>query len=560
MKKQRSLITMLLVIAMLSVFTVGCKSNNKSKETTNNNSKEKKVKEFTAFLAVPGTELSDDNRIMEAIAKKIGAKVKQTWLTGQTAAESVGAIIAGGEYPDFIDGSEGTSELISAGALIAIDEYWDDYPNIKNYLTEAQWNQVRNEDGHIYIMPQFGITYGKDTQTFHNDEAFWIQIRVLEWAGYPEIETLDEYFDVINRYVEANPTMEDGTTNIGYEILCDDWRYYCLENPPFFLDGYPNDGCCIVDPETLAATNYNTTPTAKKYFAKLNEEFKKGIVDPETFTASYDQYIAKLSAGRVCGMVDQYWNFKNAEDSLVQQGLDDSCYVPVGVVIEEGIEERYHSEATLDVSNGLGITTSCKDIEGALQFVNDMLSQEIQTMRFWGIEGEDYAVDEEGLFYRNETQRKDQQDAEWKVTGWCDYSYFPHYIGMNLDDKNAYQPLNQPKESYDTLTEAKKSVLNAYNIGTLTEFLNPAGENALWYPMWSYLNTWTSETDYGVARVNMDEVKHEYLPKVCMADDFEKAWEDYLKVFNERVDVKAYEDALTAEVKRRVDVAEGKEK
>ena len=36
--------------------------------------------------------------------------------------------------------------------------------------------------------------------------------------------------------------MEDGTTNIPYTILCDDWRYFCLENAPQFLDGYPNDG------------------------------------------------------------------------------------------------------------------------------------------------------------------------------------------------------------------------------------------------------------------------------------------------------------------------------
>ena len=49
--------------------------------------------------------------------------------------------------------------------------------------------------------------------------------------------------------MEANPTMEDGTENIAYTILCEDWRYYCLENAPQFLDGYPNDGSVIVDPD-----------------------------------------------------------------------------------------------------------------------------------------------------------------------------------------------------------------------------------------------------------------------------------------------------------------------
>ena len=47
-----------------------------------------------------------------------------------------------------------------------------------------------------------------------------------------------------------------------------------------FLDGYPNDGSCMVDPETQKVMDYNTTDTAKAYFGKLNEEYKKGIVDP----------------------------------------------------------------------------------------------------------------------------------------------------------------------------------------------------------------------------------------------------------------------------------------
>lgn len=564
MRRCKSLIAFLLVIIMVATIVSGCqpksKDVNKASSTADSGSKDnadnegpKEVKQFTAFIAMPGTELSDDNRMMEEIAKVTGAKAKITWLTGQTASESIGALIAGGEYPDFIDGSDGTAQLIEAGALLPIDEYWDDYPNIKNYLSEEDWNRLRKEDGHIYVMPQFGITYGKDTRTIHNDEAFWIQLRVLEWAGYPEINTVEEYFDVIERYLEANPTMEDGTTNIGFEILCDDWRYFCLENPPMFLDGYPNDGCCIVDAENLKAIDYNTTPTAKKYFSIINEKFKKGIVDPETFTASYDQYIAKLSTGRVLGMVDQRWNYQDAEFSLMKQGLNEHCYVPIGVTIDKGIEERYSNSPVLNVAAGLGITTSCKDVEGAFKFVNDLLSPEVQTLRYWGIEGVDHYVDEDGLFYRDETQRANQKDPDWKVSNWCNYDYFPHYDGMNMDNINAYCPDNQPGEYFATLTEPMQKCLSAYGVQTIMQLLNPPLKNEPWFPMWTFTGTWTSDTDHGIAKVNMDEVKHEYLPKVCMADDFETAWDEYMNVYNSRVDVDAYLNALTTEIQRRVD-------
>ncbi len=516
------------------------------------------IKQFTAFHAVPGNEIDDGNVAQELIASKIGARCKDTWLTGQTADEAIGVMIAGGEYPDFITASTGTQQMIDAGDLVAIDEYWDDYPNLKSFWSEEQWNSIRSEDGHIYLIPQFGNRWMYDTNTVHNDEAFWIQVRVLEWAGYPEITTLDEYFDVIDRFLEANPTMEDGTPNIGYEILCDDWRYFCLENAPFFLDGYPNDGCVIVDRETHQAIDYNTTPTAKRYFQKLNEEYKKGTVDPETFTMNYDTYISKLSTGRVCGMVDQYWDFQNAELSIKQQGLDDCTYIPLGIVIDKGIEEHYHSDAALDVSNGISITNSCDDIPAAMKFIDDLLSPEILTIRNWGIEGQDYLVGDDGLFYRTDEMRANANDQAYINANLCSYSYFPNYGGMDHDGINAAAPNYQPKEFYDSLSEPVKKCFDAYGKQTYVQFLNKSGTNAPWYPMWSYSNNFTTDTPWGVVWVNMAEVKHEYLPKVCMADDFEAAWEEYLGVYNDRCDIPVFLDAINAEIQRRIDVAEGK--
>ena len=61
------------------------------------------------------------------------------------------------------------------------------------------------DDGHIYWIQAFSNIYGEEKATTHNDEAFWIQTRVLEWAGYPEIKTMDQYFDLIESYQKANP-------------------------------------------------------------------------------------------------------------------------------------------------------------------------------------------------------------------------------------------------------------------------------------------------------------------------------------------------------------------
>ena len=561
--KRRKLISVLLAATMMAAMFAGCGSNAASTDAKENadgadSTEAGGVKEFTAFFAVPGSEINDDNEIQQIIADKTGVKVKETWLTGQTAEEAVGMMITGGELPDFICGGSGQSQLYDADVLVALDDYLDDYPNIKNFFTQQQWDQLRQDDGHIYWIPQFSNIKGEEKVCTHNDEAFWIQARVLKWADYPEIRTMDQYFDLIERYNEANPTMEDGTENIPYTILCDDWRYFCLENAPQFLDGYPNDGSCIVDPETLTVIDYNTTDTAVKYFQKLNEEYQKGIVDPESFTQTYDEYIAKLSTGRVLGMIDQWWDFAyTAGDAIKQAVLDaQGCdYIPLPITIDESVKNQWHcSGGVLNVSDGLAITTSCEDVEAALQFVDDLLSQDIHNLRFWGVEGVDYNVDDNGEFYRTEEQRTRAVDTAYKASHTCTYSYFPQYSGTSDDGINANKPDGQANEFFDGLNDDVKEAFSAYGAETYVDMIGTNEAPGAWYPMWSYSNSFTTDTEGGMAWNKIGEIKHEYLPQVVMAKDFDAAWAEYMDAYNS-CDPGAFIGELQTELDKRMEEA-----
>jgi putative aldouronate transport system substrate-binding protein len=561
--KRRKLISVLLAATMLAAMFAGCGSDAASTDAKENadgadSTEAGGVKEFTAFFAVLGSEINDDNEIQQIIADKTGVKVKETWLTGQTAEEAVGMMITGGELPDFICGGSGQSQLYDADVLVALDDYLDDYPNIKNFFTQQQWDQLRQDDGHIYWIPQFSNIKGEEKVCTHNDEAFWIQARVLKWADYPEIRTMDQYFDLIERYNEANPTMEDGTENIPYTILCDDWRYFCLENAPQFLDGYPNDGSCIVDPETLTVIDYNTTDTAVKYFQKLNEEYQKGIVDPESFTQTYDEYIAKLSTGRVLGMIDQWWDFAyTAGDAIKQAGLDaQGCdYIPLPITIDESVKNQWHcSGGVLNVSDGLAITTSCEDVEAALQFVDDLLSQDIHNLRFWGVEGVDYNVDDNGEFYRTEEQRTRAVDTAYKASHTCTYSYFPQYSGTSDDGINANKPDGQANEFFDGLNDDVKEAFSAYGAETYVDMIGTNEAPGAWYPMWSYSNSFTTDTEGGMAWNKIGEIKHEYLPQVVMAKDFDAAWAEYMDAYNS-CDPGAFIGELQTELDKRMEEA-----
>ena len=546
--KCKKLTALLLTAAMTASVLAGCGGDSagdagtsntdggSNEEAASGEDGNKDIIDFSMFIAMPGPEINDGNEIQEIIAQKTGVRVKETWLTGQTAAEAVGTIIAGGEYPDFIDGGDGQMALYDAGALVAWDDYLEKHPKLKEMYSDEEWDRFRQEDGKIYWANIFQNTYGESKATTHNDEAFWIQARVLAWDNYPEIKTLDQYFDLLERYAAANPTMEDGSEVIPYTILCEDWRYFCIENAGQFLAGYPNDGSVIVNTETMKIEDYNTSETTHRYFQKLNEEYHKGIVDHEFATQTYDEYIAKLSTGRVLGMCDQWWDiYGTVNDVFKQQGLDMECCndVPLGLTIDEGMENMWHTYGdTQNLANGVAVTTSCKDVDAAFQFLEDCLDQEIHDLRFWGVKDVDYQVDEDGLYYRTEEQRMQWANKEYQASHRCVYSYMPQYRGTSRDGKNAMNPEEQTSEFFSSLAQPLVDCFNAYGVTTYVEMIGSVEkETGPWFPMYSFSNNMTTETPGGVAWTKMGEVKHEWLPKVVMSDSFDSTWSDYMTAY-----------------------------
>ncbi|MBO5031042.1 MAG: extracellular solute-binding protein [Lachnospiraceae bacterium] len=550
MKKKIVVAIVLVTVALLAVYAAKTAEDDKKCD----------IKEFTAFFDVPGVEKDENNEIMQLIAQKTGARCREQWLAGKSSEEAIASFIASGEYTDFISGNV---TLYEAGALIAIDLYWDNYPNIKNFMPPEQWDRFRQSDGHIYWIPQFGVVQGESAEVVHEGEAFWIQTRVLKWAGYPVIETIDEYFSLLESYAAANPVMENPyhpgemMQNIPFTVLCDDWRYFCLENPPQFLDGYPNDGSCMVDTDTKTVLDYNTSETARRYFEKLNEEYHKGIVDQEFFTQSYEEYLQKLASGRVLGMVDQWWQFAYSTNASLGNMAEQGCgYVPLPITMDKGTKNQWHVKrgTELSVADGISITISCEDVEGAMKFINDLLDEEILKLRYWGMEQVDYKVHENGTYYRTTEQRKKAQDLEYGASHYCIYPYFPRIEGMLSDGINAFSPEYQPEEFFEALAPDVKECLEAYGCKCYVDMLGTNDEPGPWYPMYSYSDMLTLDSEAGRVWNKMGSVKKDYLPRVVMADNFNEMWQQYMQQY-EACQPEIFFAEMQSELERRVKAA-----
>jgi len=503
---------------------------------------------ITAFIGAPQQTPTPDNRIYKKIEEELGVKLEMEFLVGDLQ-QKLGVMIAGGEYPDLITAD---TKLVAAKAVIPLEDLIEEHaPNLRKHFAKA-WNRMKDSsDGHIYWLPNYGIIHGEFKPTWYSGPAFWIQKKVLKEFGYPKPKTLDEFMQLVRDYVAKHPTTEDGQPTIGYTALASDWRTFPLLNPPEHLIGHPNDGGVVVRDgvaEVFAVKDY-----AKRYYQELNNLYNEGLFDKEAFVQNYDQYLAKLSSGRVVAMFDQHWNFQPAEDNLIAEGRILDTYVGFPLVYDTSIRDWYLDRPVPNLNNGFGISKDAKDPVRIIKFLDALITEEWQKILSWGEEGIDYHVDENGRFYRTPEQRAQQEDPTWKLANRADalFGYIPKIEGT-FSDGNATSPGNQPEEYFESLKPEDRELLEAYGHKTWTDFFSPPPENPVYYPAWQIDLIDGSEA--AIAGQQMTDTSLKYLPQAIMAKpgQFDAVWDDYVKAF-EKINVQAYLDRVNEQLQWRIE-------
>lgn len=523
-------------------------NDNKGQEAGENIANGVEPFEISVFIGQPDQQPTPDNKIYKLIKEKTGASFKFEFLAGDID-QKLGVMIAGGDYPDMMTANQ---KLTAAGAFIPLEDLIEEHaPNLKKHY-EKYWNMMKDpNDGHIYNLPNYGVTNADVSSSWYSGPAFWIQKDVLAEAGYPQVKTLDQYFDLIKQYKEKHPTI-DGTPTIGFEILNYDWKNWGLFNAPQHLIGHPNDGGVVVKDgkaEIFADKDY-----AKRYYKKLNEMNALGIIDKETFTQNFDQYMAKISSGAVLGMFDQHWNFQSAENALITQKKDERTYVGLPIVFDEGIRDHYKDRPALNLNNGFGITVNASEEQAIriIKLLDTLIQEDWQKILAWGIEGEDYIV-KDGRFMKTQEQRDLFTDATWKLANKADsfYGQAPKMEGL-FSDGNATDAAAQPEEILAGMKEYDKNFLAQYGFNSYVDFFSPAPENDIAYPAWSVDLVDGSEAK--IVNTKQNELSTKYLPKAILAkpEEFDSVWDEYVAEIR-KLNIKAYEDRINEVLQWRRD-------
>lgn len=541
---KRKVVSLMLVSAMVAGMLAGCGSDSgsskggSSTETgsaaeasssgeTADDADDKSPITFEYFNA-DGKNGNWDNPVAKAITEATGVTLDVSYPVASQgdAKEDVALMIANDEYPDMIYAKGSATDLYQAGALIDMTDLIEKYgPNIKKMygaeMEKLKWSQ---DDPGIYQLSYAGV----NQKTLTTGGSCQIQWAALKENDYKYPKTLDEYEKMIKSYLAAHPKTEDGLDMIGITMSASDWHWMItLGNPAGLIaDASPDNGQWIIDDEYNVHYKH-VTDEEKEYFKWLCRMYNEGILDPNFATQTDDDYIAKVASGRVVAITDAEWHYSQCEATLVADGKVDQTYVGLPVTLREDQVEKALMYQGTTVGWGIGITKSCEDPVRAIKFLDYLCSDEGQILYHWGIEGENYFLDDNGQPYRTDEEvAKAQSDPDYaKNTGIDNYTGFPIYgTGSYSEDGFPYTPTTKESviANYNT---AEKEGCEAMGFEMLTDmFAQPEEFDLLPYSaLWAY----QQPQELAEKQTILDEIAWPGLVKCVTGteDEFDGNWE-----------------------------------
>ncbi|MFC3834148.1 ABC transporter substrate-binding protein [Deinococcus rufus] len=487
---------------------------------------------FTAFFADPNANwngMQDD--VGKVITAKTGVTVKAEFAVG-SPDEKINLIAASGQYPDLISPKGAGGVLVDAGAMLDLTDLINKHaPNIKRVIGN-QFDRMRfsSKDRGIYFIP----TNDAINQTYFDTDAwFKLQLGALKEQKYPQVKTLKDFEKVIATYVKAHPKTADGRPTIGLSLLADDWRFLIsVTNPAFWATGGSDDGEWYIDPKTYKAQPHFFRPEEREYFRWLNHMNAVGLLDPESFTQKYDQYLAKIASGRVVGLIDAGWQIGDAVNSLKAAGKYDQMYGRFGATTKPGIRPAYNQPTGFVGGWGIGITKACKDPVAAIKFLDYLASPEGQVLKNWGVQGKHYTLQGGRRVIPAAVlkQKNGNPAAFQRTTGIGNYNISIRYGDGVKDSTGNYYTTTYPEQIIDAYTPAEKAALSAYKVKLWNDLLPKAStfQPKAWGAAWSIQVA--QDNPLNEFFTKEQDIARKAIPKMILGKpaDFDKAYDAFL--------------------------------
>ena len=325
------------------------------------------------------------------------------YATGTEVEQKLKQYIAAGTLPDIIGFKDLDQAQLAMDAdlLIPLDEYKDKLPAIfgtEEYQSAISYSMenTSNNTGKLYIMP---TSVGPVSYNAYN----WVPM--LQWDAYkqvgmPQINTLEDYLDVVEKMVELKPYTESGEKVYGFSLFSDWDKYSALEIAALsYFYGIDTE---YVSPlmETNVVTKETNSILSEDSFYKRALRFyfmanQRGLLDPDSMTQSYSNLDRKYSEGRVMfSWFSWLWGTYNIDSS----GHVNNAERPDGYANIPAKDMKIYEAPDQIIGRNwyFAISKNCKEIDKACEFLNWIYDPEVERYLYNGPEGGVWNYNEDG--------------------------------------------------------------------------------------------------------------------------------------------------------------------
>lgn len=467
-----SLASMLLVSIMAGCSSNDDKSNSTSSPTAINKASAKPNEEVTITIwdqDVPKDGIQN-NAVADVIAQKTG--VRMNFVKGD--AQKFKVLIAAGDLPDIVYFNNTylptPKAFVDSNQLIPLDDLVNSVgKNLKtNFPEKLDYSRkFISETKQLYFIPMNSFkNEGNSVPSFYGagimNFARW---DLYAKAGYPQVENEDEYLDMLAKIQAANPKTADGK-KIYAMGAWSDWGYWPFWIPYAFSNGIgEGNNSTLIDSKTGKIENAFYSDSFWNSVRFFNKAYNKGLLDQESFTQTYNDYVGKAKNGQYIYLgINGTGAVSGINEALAaidpKMGYE---VIPTGVNFLNGI---YNTDAPYGWQKNFAaaITKKCKNPEKAMELLDYLAGSEGSRLLKNGVEGIHWEKKNGIDVFTQGYVDKSAKDPNYKINeGIGAYKYLGGFAGPQIVDGNPVDISNSPSVMAQSLKQVDKDFIEYYN-------------------------------------------------------------------------------------------------
>lgn len=303
--------------------------------------------------------------------------------------ERLNLMLASNDYPECLIMSKSQAEKwIERGKVLDLSELVDEYgPDLKERYGKYL-DRYRNEEGNLYYLGYgWGLTRWADSAP------------QLRWDHYlaegsPVFKNPYDFYDVLKGLVDKNPVNDLGEETYAFGIYKDSSTTITSSFQQTMLGMWGLKNGWLID-QNNNFEHWTRTEQGREMTLLVNQLYRDGYIDPDSFTMSFETWAEKLLAQRYEGHIGGWWQTVSyAADKWVTMfdNYDPNMrYVHVDVVAD-GVE---HSTMNPKSTMGYGVvvlTDKCDNPEDYIRWFNFENTDIGTKLVGWGMPNTEYSA------------------------------------------------------------------------------------------------------------------------------------------------------------------------